>query len=268
VKHVVNDAGGTLAPADFSVHVRASGQDVGGSPAPGTAIGRAYSLVPGTYTVGEDARNKYTASFAGGCSASGVVTLTEGQSKTCTITNDDPPPVLGTFINAEPKSGTVLVKIRGKGKFRRLREGEQLPNNTIVDVRHGRIGLTAAANKHGGLAKADFFAGLFKLNQSKGKAPITTLTLIEKLSCKSAGQANAAAKKKKKRRLWGDGKGRFRTKGSFSSATVRGTKWLVEDRCTTTLTRVKRGKVSVRDFVKKKTVLVKAGHKYLARLGG
>ena len=29
--------------------------------------------------------------------------------------------------------------------------------------------------------------------------------------------------------------------------------------------RVKRGKVSVRDFVKRKTVLVKKGHVYVAR---
>jgi ferric-dicitrate binding protein FerR (iron transport regulator) len=44
-----------------------------------------------------------------------------------------------------------------------------------------------------------------------------------------------------------------------------GTKWLVEDRCTSTLTRVARGRVSVRDFGKRKTVLVKAGKKYVAR---
>ena len=54
---------------------------------------------------------------------------------------------------------------------------------------------------------------------------------------------DAAAKKKKKRRLWGDGKGRFRTKGKHSAATVVGTKYLVEDRCGSTLTRVKRGRV-------------------------
>jgi hypothetical protein len=46
---------------------------------------------------------------------------------------------------------------------------------------------------------------------------------------------------------------------------VRGTKWLTEDRCDGTLTRVVRGKVEVRDFVKRKTILVKAGKKYLAR---
>ena len=46
---------------------------------------------------------------------------------------------------------------------------------------------------------------------------------------------------------------------------MRGTIWLVEDRCDGTLTKVSRGTVSVRDFRRKKTVSVKAGHSYLAR---
>ncbi len=75
----------------------------------------------------------------------------------------------------------------------------------------------------------------------------------------------ASGKKVKTRRLWGAGKGNFRTTGKVSSATVRGTTWLVQDTCTTTLTRVARGKVTVRDFVKKKNVIVKAGKKYVAR---
>jgi ferric-dicitrate binding protein FerR (iron transport regulator) len=90
------------------------------------------------------------------------------------------------------------------------------------------------------------------------------LTLVEALSCPKAGSAVAAAKRKK-RRLWGDGSGKFRTKGKHSAATVIGTKWLVEDRCGSTLTRVVRGRVSVRDFVKKKTATVRAGKKYVAR---
>ena len=66
-------------------------------------------------------------------------------------------------------------------------------------------------------------------------------------------------------KLWGNGKGKFRTNGKYSSATVRGTIWLVQDRCEGTLTKVKRGTVAVRDFKRKKTVSVKAGHSYLAR---
>jgi ferric-dicitrate binding protein FerR (iron transport regulator) len=80
-----------------------------------------------------------------------------------------------------------------------------------------------------------------------------------------------SAKKKKKGphsvlgKLWGNGKGKFRTSGKYSSATVRGTIWLVEDRCDGTLTTVKRGTVRVFDRRRKKTVTVKAPHSYLAR---
>ena len=174
---------------------------------------------------------------------------------------NDPAPTLNRSVNGTPKSGTVKVKLPGRNSFRILREGEQLPNGTVVDTLKGRITLTTAAGD-GKVSRADFYDGIFKFKQAKG---LTTLTLVEKLSCARNGQASAAAKAKKKRRLWGDGKGRFQTKGKHSAATVVGTKWLVEDRCTSTLTRVVRGRVKVRDFAKKKTVLVRAGKKYVAR---
>ena len=46
---------------------------------------------------------------------------------------------------------------------------------------------------------------------------------------------------------------------------MRGTEFLVKDTCAGTTTSVKRGVVSVRDFTLRKTVKVKAHHKYLAR---
>ena len=116
-----------------------------------------------------------------------------------------------------------------------------------------------------GGSKATFYDGLFRFDQGRGAKPLTTLTLIEKLSCPRRGKASAAAKRKKKRRLWGDGNGKFRTDGEFSSATVRGTKWLTEDRCESTLTDVRKGRVAVRDFVKRKTVIVRAGKTYVAK---
>jgi CSLREA domain-containing protein len=179
-----------------------------------------------------------------------------------------PPPVVRKSVNALPKSGTVKVKLPGTRKFIVLAKGQQLPVGTVIDTRKGRVTLIAASNKSGGTATATFYDGIFKIGQTKGSRPITELTLVEKLTgCKSSGKASAAAKKKKvkKRRLWGNGKGRFRTKGKHSAATVVGTKWLVEDRCTSTRTRVARARVSVRDFVKRKTVIVKAGRKYVAR---
>jgi hypothetical protein len=46
---------------------------------------------------------------------------------------------------------------------------------------------------------------------------------------------------------------------------VRGTQWLVQDSCAGTLTRVVKGVVSVRDNVKHKTIVLRAGKKYLAK---
>lgn len=82
---------------------------------------------------------------------------------------------------------------------------------------------------------------------------------------KRGKQASAALSKKALRRLRANAKGRFRTRGRYGAATVRGTKWLTADRCDGTLVKVTRGKVAVRDFRRKKTVLVRTGKSYLAK---
>ena len=179
-----------------------------------------------------------------------------------------PPPVAGKKVNAQPSGGTVKIKLPGKKGFRTLKVGQQLPVGTTVDTTKGRVTLVTAGSGNS-TGQADFYDGIFKIGQKRRGNRLTTLTLVEKLSCSGGGgKASAAKKKKKKRRLWGDGKGKFRTKGKQSAATVVGTKWLVED----TLhddddARCERGTVSVRDFVKGKTVVVKAGKKYVARRG-
>ncbi len=210
-----------------------------------------------------DPLRKYTFAYGGSCAADGSVALAEGGAAVCTVVASDPPPTLNKSVNGTPESGTVKVKLPGRNSFRILREGEQLPNGTVVDTLKGRISLTTAAGG-GKVSQADFYDGIFKFKQAKG---LTTLTLVEQLACstKKGKKAGAAAARKKKRRLWGDGKGRFQTKGKHSAATVVGTKWLVEDTCTTTLTRVVRGKVKVEDFVKNKTITLKRGKRYTAR---
>jgi hypothetical protein len=49
---------------------------------------------------------------------------------------------------------------------------------------------------------------------------------------------------------------------------VRGTEWLTEDRCNGTLTRVARrprtNRVEVRDLVRRRTVLLRAGQSHFA----
>ena len=127
----------------------------------------------------------------------------------------------------------------------------------------------SAAGPGGKVQTADFYKGAFIVTQTKGSKPITQLKLSAKLSCPAAGKrvrAKPSARRRTVRRLWGDGKGRFRTRGRNAAATVRGTKWLTEDRCDRTKITVKRGKVLVRDFVKKKNKLVKQGQSYVARI--
>jgi hypothetical protein len=162
------------------------------------------------------------------------------------------PPVAGRSVGAQPVSGTVLVRVGGN--FVPLAPG-LLKNGAEVDARKGRVEITRS---DGG--KATFYSGVFKLSQARG---ITTLTLSEKLHC--SRRALTAAKKPKTRKLWGEGKGRFRTKGTYSAATVRGTKWLVQDTCTSTKTTVRQGSVKVRDNVRRTNVVVRAGRSYTAR---
>ena len=282
VTNVVNDNGGTLTPAGVTTHVRRGGSDVGGSPQPGSSSGTTYTLDAGPHSVAADPVAGYGLAVGGDCASDGSVSLSNGAGRTCTVTaNDEPvvindspplsPPVPKKLVNALPARGTVKVKLPGSDKYVTLATGEQLPVGTLIDVRKGRVTLVAAADTSGGTATADFYGGIARLGQTGKNKLTTTLTLTEKLTCPKADKAIAAAgdaiaaATRRKRRLWGDGSGRFQTRGKHSAATVVGTRWLVEDSCTSTLTRVVRGKVSVRDFVKKKTVIVRAGKKYVAR---
>ena len=176
--------------------------------------------------------------------------------------SQDPQPEFKETVVVDEVSGTVKVRLAGTNRFVSLDSVRDVPMGSEIDARKGVVELVSVAREDGAPQTARFSEGIFRVSQS---GAVTVLTLTEKLSCAKAGKASIAAKKAKKRRLWGDGKGRFRTKGKHSAATVVGTKWLVADTCTTTLTRVVRGKVKVRDFVKRKTVTVKAGGRYTAR---
>ena len=174
-----------------------------------------------------------------------------------------PPPVAGKTVNAEVSAGKVRFRLPGQTAFAELTAPQQLPIGTTFDTTAGRVTLTSAADTTGATQHAWFYEGTFTIGQTTGSQPVTTLTLAGALpDCTKAGRA--AATTRRRRHLWGDGKGRFRTGGRFSSATVRGTRWVVSDRCDGTLTRVVRGSVTVRDRVRNKTVIVREGEQYLA----
>jgi uncharacterized repeat protein (TIGR01451 family) len=120
IKHVVNDDGGTAAAGDWSMHIRSGSPptDVAGSPFPGSEAGTSRTLAAGPYTVSEsDGPGEYTASISGDCDAAGTVTLQPGDSKTCTITNDDvanpPPPSPSTADLELSKSASDTTPVLG-----------------------------------------------------------------------------------------------------------------------------------------------------------
>jgi hypothetical protein len=96
IKTVVNDNGGAAQASSFTIHVTSGGTDYaneGGVASPG----KAYTLNAGTYIVSESTPpTGYTQTgISGDCnSTTGSVTLAAGDSKTCTITNNDVAPTL------------------------------------------------------------------------------------------------------------------------------------------------------------------------------
>jgi hypothetical protein len=202
-----------------------------------------------------------------------------------------PPPVPGKSVNVKVVSGEVFVKLPGARRARATGPGKgfvpltaarQIPVGSQLDTRKGRVNLASAADTSGKKTQAaNFYDGIFQVKQalpkkkSKKAVALTTDIILKgqlpRSQCAPLKGASAAAVEKKKGpkaklgKLWGNGKGKFRTTGKYSSATVRGTIWLTQDECDGTLTKVTRGTVSVRDFKRKKTIAVKAGHSYLAR---
>jgi hypothetical protein len=167
----------------------------------------------------------------------------------------------------------VRVQVAGSKRFVPLTSPKQVKFGTIFDTRRGSVQIVVA-NGRGGFDTATFSEGMFKLLQTKGTRPIAELVLVggNFKGCPKAAKGGAAmaagGRGRSVRHLWGTGTGGFRTKGRFASATIRGTKWLTDDRCNGTLARVAIGAVTVRDFVKRKNVVVKAPKSYFARAAG
>lgn len=173
------------------------------------------------------------------------------------------PPVLGQSAEIAPLSGQVSVKEPGSNGF--------VPVKTITALRYGAV-LHAtgghvqviAANPGSGFESGEFYDGGFNLSQ--GMNGVVQAQLNGKLRCglekKPLSLAHDASSKSFK--LWGHVKGKFKTRGHYGSASVQGTIWLTQERCSGTFFHVVEGVLKIRDFSLHKTVIVRAGHSYLA----
>jgi hypothetical protein len=200
-----------------------------------------------------------------------------------------PPHTLGNTFNISLVNGVVLIKIHGV--FIPLTELQQIPKNTVINALHGTLSITTAVpggsgGAHDAAAKGKkkkkkvktqsgtFGGAVFKLTQAH--SGLATLALVENAfkgapsyaTCKKpkAADATAAALSAKTLQLLhANAKGKFRTSGKYSAATVRGTKWTIADRCDGTLTHDIFHSVAVTDFVRHKTIILHAGQSYLAK---
>ena len=100
-KTVINDDGGGATAADFQAYIQ-------GTPVP---WGTAQAVISGTYTVSETVQAGYSASaWSGDCASDGTITLTIGDDKTCSISNDDIAPTVTltkTVINDDGGGATA-----------------------------------------------------------------------------------------------------------------------------------------------------------------
>ena len=179
-----------------------------------------------------------------------------------------PPPQVGKTANIEVIKGTVTYTPKGSRTAVPLTGAIQVPVGSRVNTMRGTVRLTTARDTKGLTQTGDFYNGVFQVTQRRSSRPITELRLqggsFRGCSARRSG-VDAAQSRRRVRRLWGNARGRFRSKGRYSSATVRGTIWLTEDRCDGTLTRVRQGVVTVRDLVRRRNITLRARRSYLAR---
>ncbi len=182
------------------------------------------------------------------------------------------PPPTGEQVGGGPAPGLPpgSVKLPGSSAFVPITAGQNLPPGTVIDVSNGAAVRLADPNGRKAVfyGQKDGVPSVFVMAGVINGFVELRLTGGDFKVCKGRALQSAAKAEKPVRRLWGKGKGSFRTKGRYASAGVRGTWWLTADYCTRTLVSVKQGVLTVRDLVKQKTVIVPAGKSYSALAPG
>ena len=223
----------------------------------------------GPLTLAPSVESDYDASGANnGDSATAVVI-----SSTAPPPPPPPPTEPGTY-NAIG-GGTIVVN----GVAQAADELFVLLPGDVVDVTAGAITFTAVDGGHASFASSQFVTARrtsgrtagddvpasFTVAKPRAVGDPTTVTLAGgDFSTCNAPRALAAGDRPV-RQLWGSAKGKFRTVGRFSAATIRGTVWLTQDRCNGTYTESVESVVDVFDTTTKKTIALYPGQSYLAK---
>jgi hypothetical protein len=192
------------------------------------------------------------------------------------------PPVFARAVDVGVVRGTVTIGVpstagaasgtpatsAARVKFVRLRGTRQIPVGSFLNTRRGTVRLVSATST-GAQQTGDFNGGVFQVRQARSNRGLTDINLAGSSfrGCRARGSRAGASSSRVIRRVRGRARGRYRTRGRYSAATVRGTTWTVTDRCDGTLTSVASGVVVVHDNRKRRNITVRAHRSYLARAG-
>ena len=214
----------------------------------------------------------------------------DGIKDTCDTSDGSSRPVAFKTVNANVVSGEVFVKLPAgaarasqaakppKG-FVRLTGAQTIPVGSTLDTAKGRV--SPADRVRHAQARPDRRVlprplrrppgpqaareGEEALDQADHRAAAQRVVVLEGLQGqRPRSRPKGAAPRSACGGCSGTARARSAPAGRNAAATVRGTRWSVQDRCDGTLVTVQRGRVEVRDLVKRKTVIVRTG-KHLPR---
>jgi Ca2+-binding RTX toxin-like protein len=147
-----------------------------------------------------------------------------------------------------------------------LASGYRRRSAPTLDTSDCTVRMTATPGA-GASASADVSGGAVTVDQSSGRRVATTLT-VKRPACGAGGRSLAARARESRARVnTRRRRGRWRVRGRFSIGASFGTDWTTIEGCTRTTTVVRRGRVRVYDRVRRRTITVRAGHRYVARAG-
>ena len=189
------------------------------------------------------------------------------------VSSGSPAPVIGKAVNATPVNGKVFVRLPNGPGFVPLtgrNNCRSAPRSTRAAGRSSWWQRRRVRKRH----RSERSAGRYSGSPSPQRAAegTTTLSLLEGAFPGGPSYESAAPAERSRgsqpphppappRHRQGP----VQDPRTLRAATVRGTTWDTADRCDGTLTRVRRGIVTVTDLVRHKTVAVRAGHSYLAK---
>jgi hypothetical protein len=259
---------------------------LGGTLAPDPAAlsdGATFPLLTAAAVTGQWAAPPATPdySFDVGYAATSA-TLTAHKAKTEIIACDPctpqplvvvpPPPGQGAATGAV--SGSVLVKVPGKGGFTPVVKGTLVPPGTVVDATKGTISLVAASDARGTKppTQISVAAAIFRLEQrlaSDGHTEVSDLVIQTPKGLAHACTPRKGVKRSRHatiRRIRAKvAKGVVRTLAAAAVLTTRNASFAMRDRCDGTSTRLVRGKGTVFDRANGRRARLRAHQAYVAR---